>query len=192
MTQQYYANDDLPEFNEEYYNANAGGMINNNNGVADKLLQNNELYNNLKGDWSMTMTQPDKNFEWKIGKQDGKLYVERTQHNVEDIKRRCKEYRAWAEAGFEDVLGPITDDGKFAYRWMDLPKVIAQQIQDDYFGGMHWEIIKRDRTTKAQFYQIVESEYPEFICYPGGRLPLPIRPRIPSKKGGTRTVYGAK
>lgn len=186
-TPEYYADDYLPEFNEHYYEE--GGMIDTNNGVADKLLQNNDLYRNLKGDWSMNMTSENKNFEWQIGKKDGQTYIKRTQHNIEQIKQRVREYREWAESGFEDILGPLNGDGKFAYRWIDLPKVFVQQIQDDYFGGMHWELIKKDPTVKWQFYMVVERDYPEFVCYPGGRLPIPNRPRFPSKRDGQRTLF---
>lgn len=179
----------LPDFDEAYYST--GGLITSHNGVADRLLQNNDLYNKLKGDWDMTMHSHNKNFSWRIGKNDGRNFIQRTQRNIEDIKRRCREYRTWAEQGFEDILGPIDSYGKLSYRWIDLPQVYVQQISDDFFGGLHWDIIKRDRTTRAQFYQIVERDYPDFVCYPGGRLPLPIRPRIPSKRGAERTLFGA-
>ena len=103
---------------------------------------------------------------------------------------RCKRYREAAEMGVPDPLAPLTDDGKLAWRWMDLPSVVEQKISDDYFGGMRWSTIKRDRTLKAQFYRVVQQEYPQFVCYPGGRLPIPIEVPYPAKQGEKKFFQG--
>ena len=39
------------DYNYDYLRQDAGGIITNHNGVADKLLKNNKLYNAMKGDW---------------------------------------------------------------------------------------------------------------------------------------------
>ena len=89
-----------------------------------------------------------------------------------------------------DPLAPIDDSGNLAYKWMDLPNVIEQQISDKYFGGMRWSTIKRDRTLKAQFYKVVEQEYNQYVCYPGGKLPIPIDVPYPTAVGQTRFFKG--
>jgi hypothetical protein len=71
-----------------------------------------------------------------------------------------------------------------------LPKVIAQRISDNYFGGIPWDVIKRDRTMKAQWYMVIQQEYPEYITYPGGRLPIPIQVPYPSKVGQQKFFKG--
>jgi hypothetical protein len=81
-------------------------------------------------------------------------------------------------------------DGKIGYKWMDLPDVIAIRISDQYFGGMPWATVKLDRTLKAQFYSVVQREYPEYICYPGGRLPIPVSVPYPAKSGETKFFKG--
>jgi len=55
---------------------------------------------------------------------------------------------------------------------------------------MRWSTIKRDRTLKAQFYRVVETEYPQFVCYPGGKLPIPIDVPYPAKVGEKKFFEG--
>ena len=50
---EYLDNTD-PEKNHDYWRQDHGGMVTNHNGIADKLLKNNDLYNSMKGDWSRT------------------------------------------------------------------------------------------------------------------------------------------
>ena len=90
-----------------------------------------------------------------------------------------------------DPMAPLMPDGTLGYKWMDLPDVIAIRIQDEYFGGMPWAAIKRDRTLKAQFYRVVEREYNAFVCYPGGRLPIPIEVPYPNPMGSDKFFSGA-
>lgn len=180
-----------PEFDERAYRQDAGGMVTTHNGVADRLLKNNDLYNAMKGDWKRTDFNKSGNMKITTGREDGKFYIQREQMNVEEVARRCAEYRANAEAGLPDPLAPIMPDGTLGYKWMDLPDVIAIRIQDDYFGGMPWAAIKRDRTLKAQFYRVVQQEYPAFVCYPGGKLPIPIDVPYPAKSGETKFFKGA-
>jgi hypothetical protein len=68
--------------------------------------------------------------------------------------------------------------------------VISIEISDRYFGGMPWAIIKRDRTLKAQFYRVVEREYNQFVCYPGGRLPIPVDVPYPAASGTQKYFQG--
>jgi hypothetical protein len=81
-------------------------------------------------------------------------------------------------------------DGTLGYKWMELPKVISIRISDQYFGGMPWTAIKNDRTLKAQFYRVVETEYPQYVCYPGGKLPIPVAVPYPTKNGEKKYFQG--
>ena len=186
---EYIDTDDVT-VNYDHYRQDHGGMITTHNGVADKLLKNNKLYNAMKGDWSRSDWNGSKNILTTTGREDGKFYIRREQLNTEDIKQRCREYRAAAETGWTDPLGPYMPDGKIGYKWMDLPDVIAVRISDAYFGGMPWSVVKNDKTLKAQFYSVVQREYPEYICYPGGKLPIPIQVSYPARVGETKFFKG--
>jgi len=179
-----------PETNLDYTRRDYGGMIDKNNGMADALLRNNDLYRSMKGNWSRTATNKSGNIITTTGREDGKFYIRREQQNYFDVIERCKRYRQAAESGVPDPLAPLTDDGKLAHRWMDLPAVCEQTISDEYFGGMRWDTIKRDKTLKAQFYRVVEREYPQFVCYPGGKLPIPFEVAYPAKKGEQKFFQG--
>jgi len=168
----------------------AGGMITKHNGVADKLLQNDQLYNYLKGDWTNVGYNGSKNIKTTTGREDGKFYIKREQFNTDYIALRCAEYRKGAEAGWVDPLAPLMPDGTIGYKWMDLPDVIAIRISDQYFGGMPWAVVKNDKTLKAQFYRVVQQEYPQYICYPNGKLPIPIDVPYPTKAGEQKFFKG--
>ena len=186
-----YLDDTDPEKNYDYYRQDHGGMVTNHNGIADRLLsKNNDLYNNLKGDWTRTATNKSGNIIVTTGREDGKFYIKREQQNTEEVKERVRNYRHAAEQGIPDPLAPIGEDGKLTYKWMELPYVISIRISDQYFDGIPWNALKNDRTLKAQFYMVVEREYPEYVCYPGGKLPLPIRPAYPTKKGEQKYFTG--
>ena len=179
------ANTDL-----DFLRQDAGGMITSHNGVADKLLKNDKLYNAMKGDWTRTDWNGTKNIKVTTGRENGKFYITREQKNVDAIKARVAEYRKAAEAGVPDPLAPIGPDGKLTYKWMDLPDVIAIRISDQYFGGMPWGVIKHDKTLKAQFYRVVQQEYPAFITFPGGKLPIPVDVPYPNKVGSEKFFKG--
>lgn len=176
--------------NYDFLRQDAGGMITQHNGVADKLLQNDELYNYLKGDWKNVGFNGSKNIKTTTGRENGKFYIQREQYNTEYIALRCAEYRKGAEAGWVDPLAPLMPDGRIGYKWMDLPDVIAIRISDQYFGGMPWSVIKNDKTLKAQFYRVVQQEYPQYVCYPGGKLPIPIDVPYPAKAGEQKFFKG--
>ena len=179
-----------PETNLDYTRRDQGGMVDTNNGLADRLLSNNNLYRSMKGDWRREGWNKGGNILTTTGREDGKFYVRREQMNTEAIADRCRRYRSAAEQGVPDPLAPLDDSGGLAWKWMDLPNVIEQRISDDYFGGMRWSTIKRDRTLKAQFYKVVEQEYNAYVCYPGGRLPIPIDVPYPTKRGQQRFFQG--
>ena len=185
-----YLDDTDPEKNYNYYRQDNGGMITNHNGIADKLLKNNELYNAMKGDWTRTEASKSQNIITTTGREDGKFYIKREQLNIKGILQHVKEYRQAAELGLPDAMAPLMPDGKLGYKWMELPKVISIRISDQYFGGMPWTAIKNDRTLKAQFYRVVETEYPQYVCYPGGKLPIPIEVPYPTKVGQKRFFQG--
>ena len=185
-----YLNDADPEKNWDYYRQDHGGMITAHNGMADKLLQNDDLYRSMKGDWTRTEANKSGNMIVTTGREDGKFYIKREQKNTETIKAAVREYRKTAEAGMIDPMAPIGDDGKLTYKWMDLPHVIAIRISDQYFDGIPWSALKHDRTLKAQFYRVVETEYPEYVCYPGGKLPIPVAVPYPTKKGEKKYFKG--
>jgi len=178
------------EYNYDYNRQDHGGMVTNHNGVADKLLRNDRLFKEMKGDWTRTAWNAGHNIKTTTGRENGKFYIKREQMNVAAVARRCQEYRKAAEQGFPDPLAPIMDDGKLGYKWMDLPHVISIEISDKYFGGMPWSVIKHDRTLKAQFYKVVEREYNQFVCYPHGKLPIPVDVPYPSKSGETKYFKG--
>jgi hypothetical protein len=183
---------DDPEFNQDAHRWDKGGLVTADNGVADRLLQNDKLYKQLKGDWSRTDYNLSKNIKVTTGRDHGKMYLTREQLNVPAIMKHCQEYRVRAEAGFIDPLAPILPDGKLGYKWMELPEVMSFEISNKYFGGMPWAAIKRDRTLKAQFYKVVETEYNSFVCYPGGKLPIPIDVPYPNPVGSEKFFKGHK
>ena len=186
---EYLDNTD-PEKNWDYYRQDHGGMITNHNGMADKLLQNDDLYRSMKGDWSRTAWNKGNNIKVTTGREDGKFYITREQMNTDEVKLRVKNYRHAAELGIPDPLAPIGDDGKLSFKWMELPQVISIRISDQYFDGIPWSALKNDRTLKAQFYKVVEAEYPEYVCYPGGKLPIPVAVPYPTKKGQQKYFRG--
>ena len=179
-----------PEFDANFYRQDSGGMVTAHNGIADVLLKNDKLYNAMKGDWRRTETSQSGNMKVTTGRENGKFFISREQMNVDAVAARCARYRETSEQGHPDPLAPIMPDGKLGYKWIDLPEVLAIRISDDYFGGMPWAVIKRDRTLKAQFYRVVQQEYPAFICYPGGRLPIPIDVPYPAKVGAQKFFKG--
>jgi len=179
-----------PETDLDFTRRDKGGMVNTDNGIADRLLKNNDLYRAMKGDWKREGWNQSHNIKTTTGREDGKFYIRREQMNYYAVIERCKRYREAAEMGVPDPLAPIDDSGGLAWKWMDLPYVVEQQISDNYFGGMRWSTIKRDRTLKAQFYKVVQQEYPQFVCYPGGKLPIPIDVPYPTKSGEKRFFQG--
>lgn len=186
-----YLEGDEPEHDANAHRQDVGGLITAHNGMADYLLKNNALYNKLKGDWTREDYNLSKNIKTTTGREDGKFYIKREQFNVEYIAEQCAEYRKRAESGYIDPLAPLMPDGKIGYKWMELPEIIAKQIGEDYFGGMSWYTIKRDKTLKAQFYRVVQQEYPAFICYPHGKLPIPIDVPYPAKVSQDKFFAGA-
>jgi len=186
---EYLDNSD-PEKNWDYYRQDHGGMITSHNGLADKLLQNDDLYRSMKGDWTRTAWNKGNNIRVTTGREDGKFYIKREQMNTDEVKLRVKNYRHAAELGIPDPLAPLSDDGKLAFKWMELPSVISIRISDQYFNGIPWTALKNDRTLKAQFYRVVETEYPEYVCYPGGKLPIPVAVAYPTKKGEQKYFKG--
>jgi len=186
-----YLDDSDPEHNPNQYREDVGGLVTADNGIADRLLKNDALYNTMKGDWKRTDFNKSRNIRVTTGREDGKFYIQREQFNVEYIREQCQEYRKRAEAGYMDPLAPLMPDGKLGYKWIELPEIIAQDIGNKYFGGMSWHTIKRDRTLKAQFYRVVQQEYNDFVCYPHGRLPIPIEVPYPSAVGQKAFFEGA-
>lgn len=185
-----YLDNTDPEKNWDYYRQDHGGMITSHNGMADKLLKNDDLYRSMKGDWTRTAWNRNENIRVTTGREDGKFYIKREQMNEHEIKQRVKLHRLAAERGGADPLAPIGDDGNLSHKWMELPSVIAIRISDQYFDGIPWSALKHDKTLKAQFYRVVETEYPEYVCYPGGKLPIPVAVSYPTKKGEQKYFKG--
>tara|TARA_R110000772_G_scaffold232819_1_gene344354 strand:+ start:1579 stop:2187 length:609 start_codon:yes stop_codon:yes gene_type:complete len=185
--------DDDIEFNADYYRQDTGtGIITEDNGLAEVMLRDNKLYNSMKGDWASTRLSQSGNMKITTGRKDGQAYITREQFNIEAIAEKCRLYREAAEAGYPDPLAPPDGHGGLVYKWMDLPKSIACQIQDDYFGGLDWEVIKRDEVLKWQFYRVVQLEYPAFICYPNGKLPITKQVAYPRKMSAADFFKGGK
>jgi hypothetical protein len=189
--QKSYLDDEDPEHNADAFRIDKGGLVTQDNGIADRLLQNDKLYNTLKGDWKRTDTNKSQNIITTTGREDGKFYIRREQLNVEYIREQCQEYRKRAESGYIDPLAPLMPDGKLGYKWIELPDILAEDIGQKYFGGMSWHTIKRDKTLKAQFYRVVQQEYNDFVCYPGGKLPIPIEVPYPAAVGQKAFFEGA-
>jgi len=187
----YLADDAEPEFNEDAHRWDRGGLATADNGIADRLLRNNALYNHLKGDWTNTDFNKSKNIKTTTGRVDGKFFMTKEQLNVKYIREQCQEYRKRAEAGYMDPLAPLMPDGKLGYKWIEIPEVIAWEISSKYFGNMPWAAIKRDKSLKAQFYKVVQQEYNDFVCYPGGKLPIPIEVPYPTAVGQKAFFEGA-
>ena len=179
-----------PEFDETAYRWDKGGLATTDNGIADRLLQNDVLYNQLKGNWTNTGYNLSKNIKTTTGRDHGKMYLTKEQFNIPAIMEHCADYRKRAEAGFMDPLAPIMPDGKLGYKWMELPEAISFEISNKYFGGMPWAAIKLDRSLKAQFYKVVEQEYNSFVCYPGGKLPIPVEVPYPNPVGSEKFFKG--
>lgn len=185
-----YLNDNDPSKDWDYTRRDKGGIVTGNNGIADRLLTNNDLYRSIKNGDKRTTWNGNKNIKTTTWREGSNYYIQREQMNTEAIAARCAAYRQAAEQGVPDPLAPLSDDGKLAWKWMDLPQVVEQQISDDYFGGMRWSTIKHDRTLKAQFYKVVEKEYPQYVCYPHGKLPIPVDVPYPTKVGQKRFFQG--
>lgn len=188
----HYLPDDDSDVIKDYnfLRQDAGGMVTNHNGVADKLLKNDKLYNTLKGDWKREAWSGNQNIKTTTGREGGKFYISREQMNVREIAMECQAYRKKAEEGWADPLAPLMPDGKLGFKWINLPKVVSIEISDKYFGGMPWSVIKHDKTLKAQFYKVVEREYNQFVCYPGGKLPIPVEVPYPAAVGTTKFFKG--
>lgn len=190
INQPEYLDDTDPERNHDYWRQDHGGTVTNHNGVADSLLKNDKLYRSMQGDWTRTDWNAGHNIRVTTGRQDGKFYITREQMNTDAVAERCRLYREASEAGHPDPLAPIMPDGRLGYKWMDLPTVVSIRISDEYFGGMPWHAIKNDRTLKAQFYRVVQQEYAKYICYPGGRLPIPVDVPYPARAGQQKFFKG--
>ena len=158
-------------------------------GLAASLLQNDALFREMsKSDWEWT-DWASPTMKVTMGKKDGQLFRTEEQVNVEAIRGWCKRYRKMSEEGVIDsnplaVSATITrGDDRQSYRWINLPKVLARRISNEYFGGTDWEVLKHDKTLRAQFYMVVEKEYNDFVCHPYGKLPIPISVPYPKRAG---------
>ena len=163
-------NDSTPQIDEDYYLK--GNLAAGFDGV---FRQNNKLFNEVKSKtWSQTFDTP--NMSYKVGAEDGKRYVQYTQHNVEPVRLRCKEMR-------EFYTKHGTDNPFFAgtFHAMDLPKCFAHEISSKWFNNRPWELIKRDKEDKILFYAIVNEYYSDFVCHPSGKIPIPYNPLIATK-----------
>ena len=175
-------NDDVQR-NENYMRQDHSIINAEESGIADRLLKNDQLYRSMKGDWERSDWAGGGFTRTTTGRKDGKFFITREQINTQAIAEGAQRYRKMAEAGIPDPLAPMMPDGSLGWSWMSLPKVIAVRICDQYFGGMPWDVIKRDRTMKAQFYMVVQREYAQYITYPGGKLPIPVDAPYPTRAG---------
>ena len=163
-------NDDDVKVNEEYY---TNGIL--EAGIDGVFRHNDKLFNEVKsGTWSQTFNTP--NIDYKVGAINGNRYVQYDQKNVEVIRERCKEMRAfYKEHG--------TDNPFFAgtAHMMELPKCFAHEISSKWFNNRPWELIKQDKQDKILFYAIVNEYYSDFVVHPSGKIPVPYNPIIPTK-----------
>jgi len=61
-----------PEFDENAHRWDKGGLATADNGIADRLLQNDKLYNTLKSDWQRSDFNLSRNILTTTGREDGK------------------------------------------------------------------------------------------------------------------------
>ena len=85
INQPEYLDDTDPEKNHDYWRQDHGGTITNHNGVADKLLKNDKLYNAMKGDWTRSDYNKSGNIKVTTGREDGKFYIQREQMNMKAV-----------------------------------------------------------------------------------------------------------
>ena len=64
-----------PEWNENAHRWDKGGLATTDNGIADRLLQNDKLYRHLRGDWTNTYTNKSQNITTTNGREGGKFYM---------------------------------------------------------------------------------------------------------------------
>ena len=83
-----------PETNYDVLRQDHGGMVTNHNGVADRLLKNNDLFRAMKGDWRRTSWNGNRNIKTTTGRENGRFYIQREQQNVQGIAQQCQDYRA--------------------------------------------------------------------------------------------------
>lgn len=168
-----------------YHNAHDLSLGLLENGAGDAIFKNNEKYKAYKGDWTTFHRTKGGKIEYKLEKIDGKLNITRNQTNVDAIKQHCADYRAAAEQGYTDPWAPADphNPAKQQYKWVQLPTVISHEISNKYFSGLAWDVVKMDKYLKAQWYRVIQNEYPAFICYPGGKLPIPIEVPYPTPTG---------
>ena len=163
-------NNEEAKVNEDYY---LKGNL--ESGIEGIVAKNNQIYNDIKsGTWSQTF-KTDR-IDYKVGAEDGKRYVQYTQHNVDAIRQDCKERRE-----FYAIHG--TENPFFAgtFHAMNLPKCFAHEISSRWFNNRPWELIKMDKADKILFYAIVNEYYSDFVCHPSGKIPLPYNPSIPTR-----------
>jgi hypothetical protein len=183
---------DDPEHDAKAHMQRHGGLLGEAN--ADWLLSKNAaLYKELKGNWSRTDTNKSGNIKTTTWRDGNKLFITREQKNCEYIAEQCEAYRKLAETGWVDTMAPYNPEtGKLAYKWIELPTSISKYISEEYFDGLAWSTIKHDKNLKAQFYMVVQREYSQYVCFPGGKLPIPIKVLYPSKRGTDKFFNGVK
>ena len=57
-----------PEFDENAHRWDKGGLVTSDNGIADRLLQNDKLFNTLKSDWKREDFNLSKNVKTTTGR----------------------------------------------------------------------------------------------------------------------------
>ena len=68
-----FLNDSDPEKNLDFFRQDHGGTVTNHNGIADRLLKNDDLYRSMKGDWTRTDWNKSHNIKTTTGRQDGSI-----------------------------------------------------------------------------------------------------------------------
>lgn len=144
------------------------------------LSRSNDLYRlTRKKNWQCNFDSKDKNMHYKMGVEDGKRFVQFTQHNVEQIRREAKDLREKHKLEIEGqeswkLMFPFAK-----YPAMHLPKVLMQEISHNYFDGKLWDQIKRDPTERNQFYMVVNRYYSDFVVHPSGQIPIQVKVPFP-------------
>lgn len=163
-------------------------------GVAEEVLRkDNKLFNKMKGNYTYSLNDPSGNIKYTFTKDGRKFIIGRDQMNLSQIAKEAKEIRELSEKGGFLPCAPLdstADKPELDKKpWVHIPASIDIEISNLYFGGMPiFEVVLKNRTTKIQYYKVIQRYYPAFITYPGGVLPIPDADKVPfpTKLGETK------
>ena len=60
----------------------------------------------------------------------------------------------------------------------------------DYFRTIMENHPSIEVVAQGDIFSVDQQEYPQYVCYPGGKLPIPVEVPYPTKKGQQRFFQG--